>query len=342
MSASADFCTWTLFVADTERKKSATVCLNCGGLAPEKYCPFCGQRTGNVHLSFKTLMAQMVDAYLNVDGTLFRTLGTLFFRPGTLTREYWAGKQVRFLRPFHLYVVASFIFFLSVNLTNGFQGIVHVDKRQIHIGPSRPSPKGPVEVGLTVGVDDPTLTRIADAGAPNETRALNEAETANMVSISDPQPETEIDKPPDWLTHFLEQRVETLDKSTPGGAQKATAEGMARQMPNGLIVLQPVFALLLKLFYRRRPFLYGEHFIFSLHLHAFFYLLWSPVLFVPGDGVKLVALALFALHTLWSLRKVYDETVVRTLVKAAGLFVTYLLLFTFSMIGMLFLALYLA
>jgi hypothetical protein len=47
--------------------------------------------------------------------------------------------------------------------------------------------------------------------------------------------------------------------------------------PRILFLLLPLFALLLKLAYLRSPILYAAHAIFSLHVHAYAFLLFTAI-----------------------------------------------------------------
>lgn len=97
-------------------------------------------------------------------------------------------------------------------------------------------------------------------------------------------------------------------------------------------LLMPVFALLLKAFYRRRY--YAEHLIFSLHFHAFVLLPGAAVVallaLLPIDPRGPVAqtgvLAWFlavAAYLYLALRRVYGGSRPRTAFKAAGLGLSY-------------------
>ena len=106
-------------------------------------------------------------------------------------------------------------------------------------------------------------------------------------------------------------------------------------LPRAFFVLLPVFALLLKLFYRRQDAFYLDHLIFALYYHAFAFGAWTLLLvlkrpWVPGllstFGGSLVALWLF-LYLPIGLRKVYGGSRWKTLFKLAGLLVTYFVAF---------------
>jgi hypothetical protein len=94
----------------------ARACLNCGEPLLGPYCWSCGQEDVDLHRPLKQLAQDAVGDLLDLDTRLLRTLGPLFFRPGALTREYLAGRRVRFVPPLKMFLLASLIFFGLVAL----------------------------------------------------------------------------------------------------------------------------------------------------------------------------------------------------------------------------------
>ena len=66
--------------------------------------------------------------------------------------------------------------------------------------------------------------------------------------------------------------------------------------PYAMFLMQPVFAALLKLLYLDRRRSYGEHFVFSLHLHSAWYLLLLAAMALPNavDALPLLGLPVYA------------------------------------------------
>lgn len=90
---------------------SAANCLNCGSTLSGKYCSECGQRSQGTRLHVKHLVSEFLDECFDLDGKLLRTLLRLLFKPGYLTREYWAGRRTRYVPPFRLYFFSAVIYF---------------------------------------------------------------------------------------------------------------------------------------------------------------------------------------------------------------------------------------
>jgi len=87
-------------------------CLNCGFVVEERYCSRCGQQNIEPKESFLHLVGHFFADITHFDSQIFTTLKDLVLRPGFLTREYIAGKRVRYLNPIRMYVFISAVFFL--------------------------------------------------------------------------------------------------------------------------------------------------------------------------------------------------------------------------------------
>src|SRR3954462_7064123 len=83
-------------------------CANCGAPMHGPYCYACGQPEKGMIRQLASVMHDVLDTVFNIDSRVFRSLLPLYFRPGYLTLEYFAGRRVRYVTPFRLY------FFLSV------------------------------------------------------------------------------------------------------------------------------------------------------------------------------------------------------------------------------------
>jgi hypothetical protein len=89
-----------------------------------------------------------------------------------------------------------------------------------------------------------------------------------------------------WLPAFANERVNTYlkrmvanvrelknsDPATRQAARDRLVTGVFSVLPQAMVVMIPLFALLLKLFYLFRRRLYMEHLIVALHSHAFLFL----------------------------------------------------------------------
>lgn len=88
-------------------------CENCGTELNGKYCAVCGQPAIDYRRSFRHVIGDLLDSFLNWDSKFFHTIGLLVTRPWRLTNEFLAGRRVRYLHPARLYLLASILFFFA-------------------------------------------------------------------------------------------------------------------------------------------------------------------------------------------------------------------------------------
>jgi hypothetical protein len=92
-------------MADTAHA-AELLCRNCGHSLSGAYCAACGQAEHDGHPpTLGHFIHDLVHEFLHVDGTIFRTLKALFFQPGKLTEEYWAGHIVSWVRPVRIFLI---------------------------------------------------------------------------------------------------------------------------------------------------------------------------------------------------------------------------------------------
>jgi hypothetical protein len=93
-------------------------CKNCDAVLLGRFCVNCSQ-AANVHVpTTKELVHEMLEGITHSDSRLWRTLTTLWFKPGKLTEEFVAGRRVAYLPPFRLYLILSITFFLLASFVN--------------------------------------------------------------------------------------------------------------------------------------------------------------------------------------------------------------------------------
>ena len=101
----------TIAVAPAAAK---TLCANCGAELHGKHCYACGQPVKGMIRPLSSMLHDVADTIFNIDSRIFRTLFPLYFRPGYLSNEYFAGRRVRYVTPFRLYFFLSVAAFLLI------------------------------------------------------------------------------------------------------------------------------------------------------------------------------------------------------------------------------------
>ena len=254
-------------------------CRNCGSQAPLNFCPECGQETTLHPPTLGEFLHEFVGHYVALEGTLWRTLAMLLRRPGRLTREYLDGRRRRYVLPLRLYLTASFLFFLVLKLTVSAVGpvmTVQVD-------------------GHKVSMAEYASLSAASAASGAALPRIERMHTDDCGGASAPR----CNRVQTWL-NTLGARFDELPQETVEH-MRAHAIGLA---PYAIFVMLPVFAGIMMLAYRRRRMTYGEHFVFSLHLHAFWFLALLVIRVVP-NGVGDVLQFAVPVYGVWAMREAY-------------------------------------
>jgi hypothetical protein len=284
-----------------EEPRSAGPCLNCGThLWPnDLYCPKCGQkRLEHEDMSFSRMIGESFLDYFHFDSKFFKTIIPLIFKPGRLTLEYMIGKRKTYVEPFRLFLVISIIYFLLLPLSRDTKyenAKVSQANSTIRQKKSEPNQLKFSANGIPISLEgEDSIKREIDSVGLNryiEKRYAGE----------------------NWISKlFMRQifRIIVYSQHSFYSVLEHTASKM-------IFLLIPLFALLLKLLYRKSRRLYYEHLIFSLHTHAFIFLVMILVLLieflVPVKMVILITVALVYLFL--AMKSNYAEKAGRTIRK---------------------------
>jgi hypothetical protein len=272
-------------------------CANCGTPADDAYCPHCGQEQHDLHRSLRALFGEALDGLAGWDGKIPATLWLLVSRPGALTVEFLGGRRARYLRPLRLYLTLSLVYFLALQLDWGSA------KRTLNLQMS-----GPVTAESRRDSIE-TARRDSARAARAAQRTAARAAVADSLAAS-PREGDRAGR----IERLLDERKARLDRIPKAERNRVFTDAFFGQLPNMVFALVPLFALLLKLVYRRAPLYYAEHLVHALHLHAFAMLVMTAVHFTPGAWSVLPFLALPA-HAWLSMRRVHGGSRARTTAK---------------------------
>src|SRR5258708_3145443 len=152
-----------------------THCENCGAELVGPHCAQCGQAAIDYRRSFRHVIVDVLDSFLNWDSKFFHTIGLLIAKPWRLTNEFLAGKRVRYLNPLRLYLLASILFFFAVNY----------GARGLHVDPSKLGPKDRAQIQPDLKKEDlpPAARKELDA-------LLREPQTQASPALVSPSPPT--------------------------------------------------------------------------------------------------------------------------------------------------------
>jgi hypothetical protein len=272
-------------------------CLNCGTALTGSFCAECGQRDIPAYPTVRELAMDAVSEFSGWDGRVASTLQALVRHPGLLTHEFLEGRRARYISPLRVYLTASVIYFLLAASASNLR---------VEAAKSSGS-----RVSVTAG--NQPLSRAERVGkaaqdAFDKEQALSPAEREAQLK--------DIAAAPPLMQPFLRRAI--LD---PAGFKRSILE----TMPKLLFVLLPIFAGIVALFYRGRK--YPEHLYFAIHLHAFIFLALAAskllsFLRVPTPlvaVVSLIAVCWIPIYTTLAFRRVYGDSLPRTLIKEVGI-----------------------
>ncbi len=220
-------------------------CLNCGEPAAGNFCAHCGQENKDHTVALKPLLHDLLAEVASWDSKLVRTVVPLVIRPGFLTNEYNAGRRIGYLSPLKLYLTVSVLFFLALSWK------APLNKQNVVI-----SPRG-VAFGAGAGRFPAPVSRTA-AEYDARQRALPPARRDSPLTGT--------------MIHHLFKAKES---------PQPFISALLGDIPKMMFFLLPLFAMSLKLLYLRTKRLYVEHLVFLLHVHAFTFLVLTPLLLPP-------------------------------------------------------------
>jgi len=262
-----------------DRAKPPTRCENCGAELQGHWCAQCGQPAIDYRRSFRHVIADLLDEFLNWDSKFFATIALLILKPWRLTNEFLAGKRVRHANPLRLYLLASILFFFAVNYGT----------RGIKFEPGKIGPKDRAELEADLKNTD----------LPPEAREKLQALLQESSPSPAPSPVTSPSSPPPSAqtsqqkkeygkigerpfvafddaksTTPFERWIEARAKEKMG--EHGTKMGLFistlfSNLPYMMLCCIPLFAFVLKVLYVRRHIFYIDHLIYALHIHTFFY-----------------------------------------------------------------------
>jgi hypothetical protein len=202
---------------------SFTHCENCDTPLRGPYCSACGQAAIDYRRSFRHVLVDVLDSFLNWDSKFIATIGWLIVRPWHLTNSFLVGRRVRYVHPLRLYLLASILFFFAV--TYG--------AKSLKLDPLNLSSRARAEIMEDIKREDlPPEVRARIEGAlkiealPAEERAKMEAELKRPDLPAEER--ARIDKAlkdDSWPPEVLAEMKEALKRKDLSPAMRSKMEG---------------------------------------------------------------------------------------------------------------------
>ena len=156
-------------------------CENCGAPMAGPFCAQCGQAAIDYRRSFRHIIVDVLDSFLNWDSKFFATIGWLIARPWHLTNQFLAGRRVRYVHPLRLYLLVSILFFFVVNYW----------AKSIHADPSKLSADDRADIAAEL--NDPDIPPAVKARIRGALDAKGRTQPETQTS---PSPQTAVTPQP--------------------------------------------------------------------------------------------------------------------------------------------------
>ena len=340
-----------------------THCENCGAELIGPHCAQCGQAAIDYRRSFRHVIVDVLDSFLNWDSKFFATIALLIVKPWKLTNDFLAGKRVRYLHPLRLYLLASILFFFAVNYGAKwirFEPGKIPEKNRAEVATAIAEKRDEIEKELereNLSADQrrkaqealdyltkpsPSATVAAEENSsPTTMPTVSPADSGKQtygpvtdrpfVIFDDAKSTTPFEK-------WLEERAK--DKMGEHGTKMGLfITTLFSNLPYMMLCCIPLFAFVLKVLYARRGIFYIDHLIYALHIHTFFYTGVMLIVLttmgldrtIPGtfaDWVIALLWIAFVVQIFFSIRRVYGQGwFISTLKFFVGAFIYVMVLF---------------
>jgi hypothetical protein len=325
-------------------KTNQTNCKNCEQPFDEgfQFCPHCGQKA-NDELTIGVLFYNTISNYFSFDARFFKSFIPLMFRPGYLPKEFIKGKRLLYLHPAQMYLFISVVFFFIFSFTVREQTTSINDEFQKAFE---------TEDGLML---DPIVEKQLDSLDRLEIReALERTKMFNGMSQKEIDSIVSLDVLPKKNNISLDFQVEldsllkinTPDKAIYENFGLVESDGWFKRkfykqglkfykakdlgniwsafvdtVPIALFFLLPIFAFIIKIFYRKKgP--YSHHLVFSFYYFSFVFMVFSFIfgvnrIYELPDLVDFLIASSCFIYLFIASKKFYGQSWIRSFFKTA-------------------------
>lgn len=287
-------------------------CKNCEKPFDEAYefCPHCGQKDKD-ELTISVLFYNTISNYFSFDARFFKSFFPLLFKPGYLAEKFIEGKRLLYLHPAQMYLfIAIVFFFLNSFNVNTWSNDLDTElgkafnKEKLLDSITGDSTKDSINaIRLANVIKDDSIGRAEVREALENNKFLtgmNDKAIDSIVTNLNPNP----------INFSFDGKGKTLDSLIQAEAPdnviykefglednagvfekriyrqglkmyKSRKSGSIFQtffdtMPIAMFFILPIFALLLKLFFRKTG-RYAHHLVFSFYYFTFLFTVFSLI-----------------------------------------------------------------
>ncbi|WP_298238316.1 DUF3667 domain-containing protein [uncultured Algibacter sp.] len=284
------------------------ICKNCEKEFKKgfQFCPYCGQQAKE-DLTFSVLFYNTISNYFSFDARFLKSFFPLMFKPGYLAQRFIEGKRLLYLHPAQMYLFISVVFFFLLSATvvrNQVQDLDATLKKTLNKPIVSDSLKEknlkaldsvqidsllkPIRENVIPGLkkeDAKALDSLIKASAyksSNKTLMFdfeeNKVDSLIALNAEDESIYKAMGMSEDagWVTRKFYSQALKFYKQRSGGQ---ILQSFYDTIPISLFILLPIFALILKLFFRKHG-SYAHHLVFSFYFFSFLFTVFSLILLI--------------------------------------------------------------
>lgn len=331
------------------------ICNNCETKFDGKFCPECGQSVKDYDKPFSFIFFNFIGDFFAFDTRFFRTFAALIVKPGFLSQEYFKGKRIKYAPPFRIFIFASFILFLLLQIYTN-KGLTTVldsslpDKAVIGLDSTSLALADSVFSEVNLELD--SSHQLVPDSLLNEFGLSIDSTGENKMNLNlDLETFRDTRDLRQGLNKLAAVLVQKLETET-GLKQKAKLREYIRlcrspeqavakileYMSWAFFLLLPLFALILKLVYVRRKHNYMRHLVFSIHIHSFVFLILTVLVasyMVFKGNLNLLSTILvlsIPVYSIIAMKKFYGQTIGKVVVKFISISILYNIIFWFTVV----------
>lgn len=252
-----------------------------------RYCQVCGQENIEPSKSAWDLLWHFAADFFHFDGKFFRTIGTLFLRPGIVAHEYREGKRRKYLDPARMYIFTSAIFFLILFIFVDLKKVpIRLDYDDLQPSRVKNLPADSlkllaVELGLPAEADSIEILKRADSVFRQGNIILGGKRFFSREEYDSAIESGQVTH--NWfMRQYMYKQFELSGRyDTVSQAITDLMANWLHAFPRILFTSLPLFAFLLKLVYwRRRDVYYADHLVFGTYLYVMLFVFFGLLLVV--------------------------------------------------------------
>jgi hypothetical protein len=311
------------------KRKKAIECANCHHSFTEinNYCPNCGQENHTHKLPVGHFAMELLESLTHFDTKIYTTFKEMVTKPGLVAKNYNNNKRARYVPPIRIYVFMSFVFFFLIAIL--YNSTVHENTVKLQeafkkdFAPA--SGKGSfINIGDKTKIDSTIFYKlIAEEHITNDKidsiLLLNKSKT-------------------NWInTRILHTFIKLYKGET---SVDEIYNKLVKYISYALLIFMPFFALVLKIFYRKKQQYYSEFLVFSLYFHTFIFAAFALLLiftkYIYSSSFLYLGFAIGAVVYLgFSLKRVFEDSILKTSLKTSLIAFIYFISMTFLIMMML-------